>query len=153
MDHMVRTPEGNDFELLVISEHENTTDLIECFLIQGGYKVTTVHSGALGLQEIRSKRYLLILVDQDLHDMSGYEVLGQGKEIIPDAEFIVLMEYPSISKALLILSYGAYGYLVRPIEDLGDLLSKIILAREKVYMNKQFSLLRKRLSEYAKGTE
>ncbi len=129
------------FELLVMTEDDRVIQKIKRLLEPGGYGVTVHHQGRAGLEALRSGLYMICLVDQDLMDISGFEVVGQGKEISPQTEFVMLFEYPNLSKALLALSYGAYGYLTKPLDDLGALLTKIILAREKISMRVQLRTL------------
>lgn len=133
------------FETLLITEDDRVIQKVKRLLEPGGYGITVHHSGREGLEALKSGLFLLCLVDQDLMDISGFEVVGQGKDYSPSTEFIMLFEYPNLSKALLALSYGAYGYLTKPLDDLGALLTKVILAREKISMTMQ---LRTLMSEF-----
>ncbi len=138
MDH----PEDQRrFEILLLTEDDKVIQRIKRLLEPGGYGVTAHHLGRVGLDALRSGAYPLCLVDQDLMDISGFEVVGQGKELSAGTEFVMLFEYPNLSKALLALSYGAYGYLTKPLDDMGALLTKVILAREKISLNLQLRTL------------
>ena len=129
------------FEILLLTEDDRVIQRIQRLLEPGGYGITVHHLGRAGLEALRTGIYPLCMVDQDLMDISGFEVVGQGKELSSNTEFIMLFEYPNISKALLALSYGAYGYLTKPLDDLGTLLTKVILVREKISLNIQLSTL------------
>jgi DNA-binding NtrC family response regulator len=129
------------FDLLLLTEDERVIQKTRRLLEPGGYGVTVHHRGREGLEALRSGLYLICMVDQDLMDISGFEVVGQGKDLSPATEFIMLFEYPNLTRALLALSYGAYGYLTKPLDDLGALLTKIILAREKISLTTQLRTL------------
>ncbi len=129
------------FESLLITEDERVIRQVQRVLEPGGYGVTVHHAGRAGLDALRGGHFLICLVDQDLMDISGFEVVGQGKDLSPETEFVMLFEYPSMSKALLALTYGAYGYLPKPVEDPAALLTKVILAREKISLNMQLRTL------------
>lgn len=129
------------FEILVLTEDDRAIDRIQRLLEPGGYLVTINHSGRAGLEALQTGTFSMCMVDQDLMDISGFEVVGQGKVVSPHTEFVMLFEYPNISKALLALSYGAYGYLAKPLDDLGALLTKVILTREKISLNLQLRTL------------
>lgn len=136
-----RLERQRQFEILVLTEDDRVIQKIKRLLEPGGYGITIHHSGRAGLEALRSGIYMLCLVDQDLMDISGFEVVGQGKELSPQSEFVMLFEYPNLSKALLALSYGAYGYLTKPLDDMGALLTKVLLAREQVSLRMQLRAL------------
>ncbi len=138
---MDRFEEQRRFEILLLTEDDRVIRRVRRLLEPGGYGVTSHHLGRAGLEALRTGMYPLCMVDQDLMDISGFEVVGQGKELSSNTEFIMLFEYPNISKALLALSYGAYGYLTKPLDDLGTLLTKVILIREKISMKLQLNTL------------
>ena len=138
---MDRLEEQRRFEILLLTEDDRVIHRIKRLLEPGGYGITAHHLGRAGLEALRTGLYPLCLVDQDLMDISGFEVVGQGKELSSGTEFIMLFEYPNISKALLALSYGAYGYLAKPFDDMGAVLTKIILVREKISLNLQLRTL------------
>jgi putative two-component system response regulator len=140
-DTAARIEGQRQFEILVLTEDDRVIQKIKRLLEPGGYGVTVHHSGRAGLQALRSGIYPLCLVDQDLMDISGFEVVGQGKELSPNSEFVMLFEYPNLSKALLALSYGAYGYLTKPLDDMGALLTKVLLAREQISLRTQLRAL------------
>ncbi len=133
--------EQRRFEILLLTEDDRVIERIRHLLEPGGYAVTVHHLGRAGLDALETGAFPLCLVDQDLMDISGFEVVGQGKVLSENTEFVMLFEYPNISKALLALSYGAFGYLTKPLDDLGALLTKIILAREKISVNLQLRTL------------
>lgn len=129
------------FETLLITEDERVIRQVRRILEPGGYGVTVHHAGRAGLDALKSGLFMICMVDQDLMDISGFEVVGQGKDLSPETEFVMLFEYPSMAKAILSLTYGAYGYLAKPIEDPASLLTKVILAREKIALNMQLRTL------------
>ena len=131
-------------DCLLITEDERIVRRALQILEPGGYRVTVMHEGRRALEALEDHWYPVCLVDQDLIDISGFEVVGQGKESAPETEFIMLFEYPDMSRAILSLTYGAYGYLEKPCDDPGALLTKIILAREKVVLNRDLKRLRRR---------
>ncbi len=129
------------FPILLLTEDDQVIRRARRLLEPGGYTIDVFHSGRDALEVLEQKRHMICFVDQDLIDISGFEVVGQGKVASPITEFVMLFEYPNLSRAMLALSYGAFGYLAKPFDDLGMLLTKVILAREKVSTTLQLRAL------------
>jgi DNA-binding NtrC family response regulator len=140
--HSTGRLDNDPCDSLLITEDEDVIARTQRILEPGGYRLTVLHEGRQGLEALRDGAFPICLVDQDLVDVSGFEVVGQGKDISPNTEFIMLFAYPNVERALLSLTYGAYGYLEKPLDDAGALLTKVILARERVALSRELDRLR-----------
>lgn len=69
-------------------------------------------------------------MDIGLPDIDGLEVLKKIKEFNPSIQVIMLSGYGDDEKIKKSLSYGAFDYLIKPV-DIEELVSKIETARLK----------------------
>jgi CheY-like chemotaxis protein len=79
------------YEILVVDDHDEITDLVADALIDEGFEVRVAHDGAAALREITQRCPDLLLLDVAMPVMTGDEVLrylrGQGHRDLP----IILM--------------------------------------------------------------
>lgn len=101
-------------DILVIDGDHLTAQTIKLILGSEGYRVTTAGSGAEGIELARAYVYRVVLLELDLPDISGYEVLQALNSLEKrPAVFIVSVrgdEHEKISG----LDKGADDYLAKP---------------------------------------
>lgn len=68
-------------------------------------------SGAEALQQVRTRKWDLVLLDIGLEDRSGLEVLKEIRELCPKLPVLILSMYPESQFAVSALKYGAAGYI------------------------------------------
>jgi DNA-binding response OmpR family regulator len=76
----------------------------------------------------------VIVLDLDMPDMTGLEVLSQVKTTDPSIEVILLTGHGSFDAGITGMELGAFDYLVKPV-DLTQLMEKITEA----YSNRKSS--------------
>lgn len=113
--------------LLIDDEKELVTTLTERLNIRG-YEANGVTNFTDALEFIKQNPDVVIL-DIGLQDTDGLEVLKRIKEINPLIEVIMLSGYGDDDRINKSLQYGAFGYLIKPV-DLDELISKIDSAKK-----------------------
>jgi len=73
-------------------------------------KVEYAASGKEALQKLNNNPPSAILLDIQLPDMSGIEILQQIKQVYPDIAIIVLTDYPTNYSHTICKKFGANGY-------------------------------------------
>jgi len=68
-------------------------------------------SGTEALQQVRTRKWDLVLLDIGLEDRSGLEVLKEIRELCPKLPVLILSMYPESQFAVSALKYGAAGYI------------------------------------------
>jgi len=109
--------------LLLIEDDEQASIYISEFLKDSGFDVTTVHSATDGVSSLKKHSYDLLLLDINLPDFSGFELLKtlKGTLAIP---VIILSAYSDTRSKIMAFRYGAGDYMVKPI-DLEELEARI----------------------------
>jgi DNA-binding response OmpR family regulator len=72
----------------------------------------------------------VIILDLDMPDITGLEVLSQVKAIEPSIEVILLTGHGSFDAGLTGMELGAFDYITKPV-DLAQLMEKITEAYKK----------------------
>jgi len=118
--------------ILLIDDDLSLSTVIEHQLKGMGFSVTSANSGAEGLKAFQSKSFDLVLLDLQMPDMSGMEVLRQIRSA--DAEIIVILitAYGTVESAVEACRKGANDYLTKPFakEQLRFAMEKSLRIRE-----------------------
>lgn len=101
-------------KVLVADDDVHITAFLESHLPSRGFVVDVAHTGAAAIAAARTNEYDLILLDMNLPDMTGDEVVQslQGKLEIPPILMLTVIADPSMKVRLL--NAGADDYMVKP---------------------------------------
>lgn len=105
------------FKILIIDDEESIRDIFSLLLEEKGYIVETAKTGNEGLNKARKFVPEIILLDMNLPDISGIEVLSQIKESFSQTEVIIITAYGTIKNAVEATKLGAYDYLEKPVDN------------------------------------
>ena len=130
--------------ILVVDDEAIIRTNLERILIEEDYQVTSVSTGTDALASLGRSDVDLVLLDLNLPDIHGIEVLKKAKELDPDLLVIVVTGYASVESAVEALKLGAYDYIKKPFKaDVIKLITR--LAIEAQQLKKEVRLLRRRL--------
>jgi DNA-binding response OmpR family regulator len=90
----------------------------------------SVYSGEEALEAVSRFMPDVMILDVQMPDMSGLDVLSQVKAIDPTIEVILLTGHGSFEAGLTGMELGAFDYIIKPV-DLVLLLEKITEAYKK----------------------
>jgi len=74
--------------VLIIDDHENTREVIGEYLKAEGFLVTCCANGADGLDLVKERRYDAIVVDYNMPDMNGDDLVKRMRSRRPNALII-----------------------------------------------------------------
>ena len=100
--------------ILVIDDNRDLGNLLSQHLSSRGFTVATAATGAAGLALAADLDPRLILLDLRLPDMSGLDVLGRIRVLLPAAEVVIITGYPEFSSALAAIKGRVVDYLCKP---------------------------------------
>ena len=110
-------------KILLIEDDEDAAALICEYLEESGFKMTAVFTVSDGLSYLNSDKFDLLILDLNLPDFNGYEVLKNIKDRIA-VPVIVVSAYNDKNSKLTAFRYGASDYMVKPL-DLEELEARI----------------------------
>jgi diguanylate cyclase (GGDEF)-like protein len=130
----------------VIEDDHIVRSVFESLLPGEGYQTDVVANAEEGIRLLATRSYDLVMTDIVLPGMDGIELCRWVKEMHPDLEVIVMTAYMNMQSVLAALKAGVYDYMVKPFEDLDEVLHKVERAVEK----RRMVLENRRLVEYLK---
>lgn len=104
------------YHILLIEDDESSAILIKDFLAEYDFKVDIANTVTTAISNIKFENYSLILLDINLPDFNGFEVLkflNINKINIPA---IVISAYSDKNTKLQAFKFGANDYMVKPID-------------------------------------
>jgi PAS domain S-box-containing protein len=116
--------------VLIVDDDPRLRKTLGDVLKAKGYSPCLAGTGQEALDLIRTGEIALALIDLQLKDMRGLEVLNRIKTATPETECIVLTGNASQASAIEAINLGAHSYMLKPYE-IDQLLLNMRLAVEK----------------------
>ena len=104
------------YKILLIEDDEFTGGLIKDFLEEYSFEVHIVNTVTSAISNIKFEKYSLIILDINIPDFNGFEVLNflnKNKINIPT---LVASAYSDKTSKLQAFKLGAVDYMVKPID-------------------------------------
>ena len=109
--------------ILVVDDKANVRQLLQDYLTEQGFRVTTATNGREAIYEARRSRPDLILLDIMMPEMDGYEFLRQYRQE-KSTPVIVITAREEETDAVLGLELGADDYVIKPFR-MRELVSRV----------------------------
>jgi CheY-like chemotaxis protein len=103
--------------VLVVEDNEQNLYLVRFLLEGAGWKVVAAPDGPRALEEARSGRFELILLDIQLPGMDGHAVARELRRIpeLGDVPIVAVTSYAMLGDRERCLEAGCTGYVEKPI--------------------------------------
>ena len=104
--------------LLVVDDDEGNRAMLARRLVRLGYNVTVAENGRRALEALQTERFDLLLLDIQMPELNGYEVLEQLKAnpALRDIPVIVLSASDETERVARCIEMGAEDYLPKPFD-------------------------------------
>lgn len=132
-----------DHKILVVDDEEIIRNSLSIFLKSEGFEVDEAGDGETALEKITnsdSSGFDLVITDIKMPGLDGIALLKKVSKIQPETFFIIISAYAALETAISALRFGAYDYIIKPLE-FEDVLFKI----KKLLEHKQLLLENKEL--------
>ncbi len=100
--------------ILIVDDHEAIRSIIDAILTHAGYECMTAGTGETALQMARRFRFDLVILDVNMPQMSGLEVLARIRRWAPSV--LMVTANSSIETVREAVALGCNGYVAKPIE-------------------------------------
>jgi len=130
-------------KILLVEDEESLLDIIKLNLELDGYDVTSVSNGRVALNEIRSKRFDLVILDVMLPEMDGFSICQAVRLENNPVPILFLTAKNSSEDRVFGLKIGGDDYLSKPF-NLEELLLRVqlLLKRNSGAATKQDDVLK-----------
>jgi DNA-binding NtrC family response regulator len=108
--------QGPIVNILIVDDEEEVRTLLSSILIDEGYSVETVEKGKQALKICEKILFDVALIDIELPDIKGTELLHRLKTIQPKMVKIIVTGHPSIENAVKAVNDKADGYILKPFD-------------------------------------
>lgn len=103
-------------KILVVDDEAFIRDNLERILTGKGYKLYSAENGKGAGQMLQEEEIDLVLLDLNLGEESGLDVLRELKESDPELLVIIITGYGTVESAVEALKMGAYDYIKKPFK-------------------------------------
>ncbi|HEX5037689.1 MAG TPA: sigma-54 dependent transcriptional regulator [bacterium] len=107
----------NRVNTLIVDDEDSLVSALEKLLRRDQRTFAAVKNGGEALDFLSKNKVDVALVDVNLPDRSGLEILDRVRASGSDTEVIVMTGKGSIETAVTALKKGAYDYLTKPFDD------------------------------------
>ncbi|MBM3554653.1 MAG: response regulator transcription factor [Alphaproteobacteria bacterium] len=102
--------------ILLVEDDPSTAKSVGLILNAEGHQVSTTHLGREGLDLGRLYDFDAIILDLNLPDISGYDMLRALRDAKIDTPVLILSGMAEAEKKVRALGYGADDYLTKPFD-------------------------------------
>ncbi len=118
--------------ILVVDDEASLRETFQFFLSREGYDpVLTAADFDQAFATLSSTPVDLVISDIVLRDASGIELLKKARQNGIDSPFIIITGYPDVDTAAEAVRYGAFDYIVKPVDKDALLRSVRLVLRQR----------------------
>ena len=130
--------------ILLVDDDERLRDAAGKVLASAGHRVVSAAGGREALAALQQQPFALVVADLRLPDLDGIALLQQARQLLPDAEFVMITGHGSVESAVEAMRLGAYDFIEKPL-DSAALLKTVAKALEKQRLASENRRLRSQL--------
>ena len=108
--------ELSDIRILIVDDEQDLLDTMAKRMKKRGMHVLSASNGPEAIELIEKEPIDVVLLDVRMPQMSGIDVLKRIKEINPMVAVVMLTGHASIESAVTGMEYGAFDYLIKPVD-------------------------------------
>jgi nitrogen regulation protein NR(I) len=117
-------------DILIVDDDAQLRQSFEKLLAAEGHTVRTAASGEAAIAQVEAKIPDLVIMDVRLPGMSGLEAFAAVHDIEPKLPVIIMTAYGTTETAIEATKLGAFEYVLKPFENIQDILGLIGQALE-----------------------
>ena len=106
---------GHINQILLVDDDTSSLSVLCEVLTRAGYQTVSAQSGYEAMQQVEANLVNLAILDFDLPDTTGLELLQQIKQLQPGVPVIIMSANTSQSLKLDVFEAGAYTFIAKPI--------------------------------------
>ena len=122
--------------ILTVDDERTLRESCKMFLESEGYRVETAGRGTEALDFLRRKEFDIVLIDLNMSEVNGMQLLAACLERNPDTIAVIMTGNASVKSSIEALRAGAWDYLPKPFSAthlqvlIGRAAHAVLVARE-----------------------
>src|SRR5579871_2085854 len=145
-DNPLNHKAGEGLKVLVIDDEPFHAETVAESLQRVGYECVLATSGSAGARLIEQDDFDVIVTDLKMADLNGLAILRKAREVLPEAEVIMITGHGDVKTAVEAIKEGAANYLSKPV-DLDELRAIVDKAGERLRLARANRELKRQLDE------
>lgn len=121
-------PTDPTMQILVVDDEKSIRRLLQKEMASPRRKITTAGSAGEALGAISDQAFDIIILDINLPDANGIELMSRFQEAILAVQIILITGYADVDDAVNAMKIGAYDYITKPFD-----LDRLEVVVEKAY--------------------
>ena len=102
----------NQKNIAIVDDEPTILNLLKSLLEKGNYRVSTFDNPVAALPRLSTGEYDMILLDIQMPQMDGLELLGKVMEVRPNQKVMMMTAYSTLDRVLKSHKLGADQYLM-----------------------------------------
>ncbi|MBI2209104.1 MAG: sigma-54-dependent Fis family transcriptional regulator, partial [Deltaproteobacteria bacterium] len=132
--------------ILVVDDDPDIREVVKDRLESLGCRVLAAANGKEGLELLEKQSPQLVLLDIEMPDMNGLDVLKQIRAGGNEATVVMITAYGSIERAVQAMKQGAYDFIPKPFEP-EQIALTVEKALEREKLKREVEILSGQISE------
>ena len=128
-------------KILVVDDEAGMRKSLGIMLRREGYGTTEAAGGKEAMDQLGREVFDLVVVDLNMDDLSGLDVLRHVKQMSPDIEVILMTAYGTIESAVEAMKLGAFDFIAKPFQP-EEILLRVRNAADKRRLRQEVHRLR-----------
>jgi len=118
--------------ILVVDDEEGIRKSLSAYLKMEGYTVDTAGDGVEAIEKLKNAKFNIILLDINMPVRDGLETIQEIKALDFSIQVIMMTAFSTFDKTMKSLEYGATDYILKPFDNLAEILKLIRISEEKL---------------------
>ncbi len=119
-------------KILVVDDEEGIRKSLSSYLKLEGYEVSTAGDGVEAINKLRESKYNIVLMDINMPEKDGLDALREIKAIDFSIQVVMMTAFSTFDKTMRSLEFGATDYIMKPFENLSEILKLVKISEEKL---------------------
>jgi two-component system chemotaxis response regulator CheY len=107
--------DGYGKRLLLVEDDDNSRQLLSLLLVQARYNMHEVRDGVEALNELKKRRYDIVVTDYSLPRLNGLDLLLLSRFVRPGTPLVIVSGHQT-GLAEIALKRGAYAWIRKPYD-------------------------------------
>lgn len=117
-------------KVMLVDDEPEFLEVMAKFMRHRGVALETAANCSEALSWLARDHFDVVVMDVRMPGIGGLECMDEMKSVQPRLEVIILTGHASLNYGISGMERGAFDYCLKPV-DAGELLEKVLLAREK----------------------
>jgi DNA-binding NtrC family response regulator len=122
--------------ILIVDDDAGVRNMLSSVLSNEGYLVEAVKNGKEAIKTCEKSVFDVALIDVELPDIKGTELLNRLKKMQPKMIRIIITGHPSLESAMKAVNERADGYVLKPFEvaELLEMIKGLLTEKTNEYL-------------------